>query len=116
MDLKASFSTGEGQPGGLHPSEPLEALEPRLRDLVIERCSRSRLSPGQPLFEQGSLHTASYIVEEGLVRTYYMASSGREITLAYWSEGDLVGGPNFFGGGFHIWSGKAVRATRIGLR
>ncbi len=68
---------------------------------------------GQRLFDQGSLHTCTYIVEEGLVRTYYCALSGREITLGYWSEGNLVGGPNFFGGGYHIWSGKAVRKTRV---
>src|SRR5205814_3593074 len=34
--------------------------------------------------------------------------SGREITLAYWSSGNFVGGPDIFGTSPQMWSGVAV--------
>ena len=79
---------------------------------LLTCCRELSVPAGRPLFDQGSLHTCTYILQEGLVRTYYTAATGREVTLAYWSEGDLVGGPNFFGGGYHIWSGTAIRDSR----
>lgn len=75
-------------------------------------CSSLSFSSGQALFLQGFEHDCSYIIEDGLVRTYYVSPSGREITLGYWSSGDLVGGPTFLGGGVHVWSGVAARPTK----
>jgi CRP/FNR family transcriptional regulator, cyclic AMP receptor protein len=71
------------------------------------------VNSGQFLFQQGSPHRSSFLVETGLVRTYYAADSGREITLAYWSAGDLVGGPNFLGGDPHIWNGVVLKPGRV---
>ncbi len=43
------------------------------------------------------------------MRTYYVAPSGKEITIAYWPEGTLVGGPNVFKERRpHIWSAQAA--------
>jgi CRP-like cAMP-binding protein len=47
------------------------------------------------------------------VRTYYGSPTGREITLGYWSGGDLVGGPNFFDTHTHVWSAEAVVDTVV---
>lgn len=47
------------------------------------------------------------------MRVFYTAPSGREITLAYWMAGNFCGGPEVFGAGAHIWSGTAVRDTRV---
>lgn len=91
----------------------ISALEPRLRDLIVGRSQSVHFRPGESLFEQGAQHRCSFIIEQGLVRAYYTAASGREITLAYWSEGDIVGGPNFYGGGYHTWSGAALRPTQV---
>ena len=77
------------------------------------RCRLNTVRAGQTIFQQGAPHTSSHIVQEGLVRTYYTAATGREITLAYWSEGDLIGGPNFLGGGHHIWNATAVGSGRV---
>jgi CRP/FNR family transcriptional regulator, cyclic AMP receptor protein len=67
---------------------------------------------GASVFHQGERHDGIFLIEGGRVRTYYIGASGREITLAYWTPGHFVGGPEIFGGGVHIWSGIAVGPTR----
>lgn len=107
-DVVNSGAPSRGAGGGSSvPSLPAPS-----RDRLLACCRELTVPAGQLLFEQGSLHTCTYILQEGLLRAYYTAATGREITLAYWSGGDLVGGPNFFGGGYHIWSGAAVRDTQ----
>ena len=41
-----------------------------------------------------------------------MSPAGREITLAYWQPGNIVGTPQVMGTGIHMWSGVAVRRDR----
>lgn len=81
----------------------------RLREV----CRPTTFSAGETLFRQSEEHRFSYIVESGLVRTYYTAPSGHEVILGYWSKGDLVGGPSVLGGGVHIWSGTAASHARV---
>jgi CRP/FNR family cyclic AMP-dependent transcriptional regulator len=71
----------------------------------VEKC--------QNLFFQGDKHKGVWIVESGRMRSYYTGPSGREITLAYWTPGHFVGGPEVFGGGLHIWSGDAMEKTEL---
>ena len=71
---------------------------------VVSLSSRTHRSKGDSLFNQGDAHTGIWIIESGRVRTYYTGPSGKEITLAYWSKGNYVGGPEVFGTGKHIWS------------
>lgn len=70
----------------------------------LARSRRLTVPQGRSLYAQGAQHTSSYFIEHGLVRAYYTAASGREITLAFWSDGELIGGPDFFGGTAHIWA------------
>jgi len=93
------------------PLEPgiLEHLSEENRILVLSRCTLQTYRKGGYLCKQGSLHTENYFVSEGLVRTFYVAPSGREITLGYWTSGNLIGGPDFFEVCPHIWSAQAVR-------
>jgi CRP-like cAMP-binding protein len=63
---------------------------------------------GETVFLQGQPHEGIFLIETGVVRSYYTAPSGREITLAYWTPGHFVGGPEMFRGGLHIWSGVAA--------
>ena len=44
---------------------------------------------------------------------FYIAPSGREITLAYWHAGNFVGGPEVFGAGTHQWSGVAASNSSV---
>lgn len=86
----------------------LEALAP---DAVrrIERAGHPHsFTAGEMLFRQGEPHRGVFILRSGLVRSHYLAPSGRQITLATWPGGHLVGGPDVFGDGPHVWSGTAI--------
>lgn len=103
-----------------------ESEMPLLREAsLIERLSEAdqatvrahgiqmRLRAGEQLFAQGERHDGIVVIEDGQIRSYYTAPSGREITLAYWSRGHFVGGPDVFGGGTHMWSAVAMRPSRL---
>lgn len=72
-----------------------------------------RVAAGESVFCQGDTHDGIFLIESGSVRTFYTGPTGREITLAYWTPGHFVGGPEIFGGGMHIWSGVAVQDSRL---
>lgn len=91
----------------------LSQLSPGERDAVRLAASPKTLDRGEGLFFQGDRHTGVWIIESGRVRSYYAGPSGREITLAYWTPGHFVGGPEVFGGGRHIWSGDAMEPTDL---
>lgn len=74
------------------------------------RCSFKK---GEGVFHQGAPHTGVWIIEKGRVRTYYAGPSGREITLAYWSKGHFVGGPEVFARGRHVWSADALEDCEL---
>src|ERR1700737_3219105 len=52
---------------------------------------------GEAVFSQGDHHAGIFIIDRGQVRVYYTAPSGREITLAYWTPGHFIGGPEISG-------------------
>jgi CRP/FNR family transcriptional regulator, cyclic AMP receptor protein len=68
---------------------------------------------GEAVFAQGGRHDGIFIILSGQVRVYYTGPSGREITLAYWTPGNFIGGPDIFGGSQHMWSGQAEEATQV---
>lgn len=70
-----------------------------------------RFRANQDVFRQEEPHHGIFVILSGEVKTYYIGPSGREITLAYWAPGNFVGGPEIFGGGSHMWSGRAMCAT-----
>lgn len=66
------------------------------------------------IFRQGEPSISSFLILDGLVRTFYSSPLGKEITLAYWSRGDLIGGPQFLSRSCkHVWSAKAVEKTKV---
>jgi CRP/FNR family cyclic AMP-dependent transcriptional regulator len=97
-------------------NEGAEFLD-KLSDVELSRLRQSgravKVSAGEGIFFQGDPHGGIYLIEEGLVRTFYNGPSGREITLAHWTPGHFVGGPEVFGGGLHIWSGEAMTECRL---
>tara|TARA_R110002126_G_scaffold157165_2_gene304692 strand:+ start:4148 stop:4915 length:768 start_codon:yes stop_codon:yes gene_type:complete len=114
----ASHHENDEGPGAIYLSEYLLGLNDGagfLTNLTMEEQSSIRslsskinVKKGQGLFFQGDAHTGVWIIEKGRIRSYYTGPSGREITLAYWTAGHFVGGPEVFGGGRHIWSGDAM--------
>lgn len=91
----------------------LSKLSEQERVRVLSRGHRQKFLPGETLFAQGERHRGVFIVERGLVRTFYASPSGREITLAYWKPGNLVGTPLVLGSGIHVWSGVAVEDAEV---
>ena len=81
---------------------------------LVEAAGRTILVPqGGTVFSQGERHDGIFIIRRGQVRVYYTAPSGREITLACWTPGHFIGGPEISGGGIHMWSGIAVADCEI---
>ena len=80
---------------------------------ILARARYAKLAPNEILFRQGDVHDGIFLIESGLIRTFYTAPSGREITLAYWEAGNFAGGPDVFEGSTHYWSGMAVRDTEV---
>lgn len=86
----------------------METLPEGVRQLLRRQASTLRLAAGSAVFDQGRPHAGIFIIEKGSVRTFYAGPNGKEITLAYWTEGHFVGGPELFGRGCHIWSAEAA--------
>jgi CRP/FNR family cyclic AMP-dependent transcriptional regulator len=82
---------------------------------VRRAASSITLAPGESVFMQGEEHNGIFLIDAGRVRTYYAGPSGKEITLAYWTPGHFIGGPEVFGGGVHMWSAVAVEPSRVSL-
>lgn len=82
--------------------------------IAVRRIGSSMIfDADETIFLQGDRHNGIYLIESGRVRTYYAGPSGREITLAYWTPGHFVGGPEVFGGGLHVWSANAMEPSRL---
>ncbi len=101
---------------GATPSGPpnlLASLKPAQRDMVLNRGRRRVFNRGKTLFNQGEQHDGLFIIETGMVKVFYTAPTGREITLAYWYPGNFVGGPSVFQRDRHVWTGVAARNTTV---
>lgn len=91
----------------------LDSLSPREWREVRALGRTLRVRAGEAIFRQGDPHQGIFIIEHGRARVFYSAPSGREITLAYWTPGHFVGGPEIAGGGSHMWSGMAIEDCEI---
>lgn len=91
----------------------IERLPPAARERVKAFGEEQTYQLGETLFRQGDPHDGIVIIESGLIRSFYVAPSGREITLAYWLPGNFVGGPDVFGGGVHMWMAVAARRSVV---
>jgi CRP/FNR family transcriptional regulator, cyclic AMP receptor protein len=91
----------------------LGRLSPQEWKSVRRQGCSIAISTGKSVFLQGDQHNGIWVIEEGIVRTFYAAPSGRQITLAYWTPGHFVGGPEIFGGGEHVWSADVPQNSRL---
>lgn len=71
------------------------------------------LSPNASLFLQGEASARIFFIQSGLVRTLHVSPEGKELTLAYWPPGTVVGGPDILGETPNAWGARAVRATHV---
>lgn len=81
----------------------------------LMRCgTKKAYRNGDTIFSQGAGHDYAYFVLRGVVRSSYVAHNSKEYTVAYWSKGDLVGGPYFMDDkSIYLWSGHAVEPTEV---
>lgn len=91
----------------------LSSLEATERSVLVDAGAKTRLSRTQTVFNQGDNHAGIWIIESGRIRTFYAGPSGKEITLAFWSAGHFVGGPEVFGKGRHVWSACAIEDSEL---
>lgn len=94
-------------------SDFLDRLGDDDRRLFLAHCAERVVSRGEVLFEQGQPHSNTFLIDQGLIRTYYLSPQGKEVTLAFWADGNLIGAPDLFGSTPHVWSAQAVKETRI---
>ncbi|MGV3633825.1 MAG: Crp/Fnr family transcriptional regulator [Pseudorhodoplanes sp.] len=94
------------------PQSFIERLLPHDRDCVRRIGTTRQLARSEALFSQGHYQDGIVVVESGLIRSFYTAPSGRQITLAYWHPGNFVGGPHLFGGTC-MWSAVAARKSIV---
>lgn len=82
-------------------------------EIVLACAERRKFAKGETVFAQGQPNYGVFIIESGILRTYYVAPNGREITLMYWQPGNLVGTPEVVGQGVYRWSGVAAAPTEV---
>lgn len=82
-------------------------------DIALACAERRQYAKGETVFAQGRPHDGVFVIESGILRTYYVAPNGREITLMYWQPGNLVGTPEVVGQGVYRWSGVAAAPTEV---
>jgi CRP/FNR family cyclic AMP-dependent transcriptional regulator len=91
----------------------LHALDAVERERILSSGLLRKYRIGETVFAQGEPHNGILVIRNGEVRAFYVAPSGREITLAYWHKGHFVGGPEILGKGRHTWSGEATRDSEL---
>ncbi|MGR7995377.1 Crp/Fnr family transcriptional regulator [Xanthobacter sp. ZOL 2024] len=91
----------------------LQRLSPAEIAQVRAAGTTRRVAAGESLFRQGDVHAGIWLIESGTVRTFYVSPAGREITLALWTSGHFVGGPEVFGGGAHVWSADVHEEAEV---
>jgi CRP/FNR family transcriptional regulator, cyclic AMP receptor protein len=108
----AGITLGQEHETSLRKNSKLfDLLTQEQRAALLEIGERRTFEIDQPLFQQGDPHDGIYLIETGRVSNYYQAPSGRQITLAYWFPGNLVGALSIFGGGTRMWGSAAVQRS-----
>ena len=90
----------------------LARLQPATLAAVLALGRRRDYRGGALLFQQGDPHDGIFLIETGLVKSYYVSEDGRELTLGFWTKGHYIGAPQVFGGDQHAWTSVAVTPTR----
>jgi CRP/FNR family transcriptional regulator, cyclic AMP receptor protein len=100
--LAESFAEIDSNPDILARLTPVE------RAAVVAKGYRRLLVRREIIFRQGDAHGGITFIESGCVRQYYVAPSGREITLSYVNGGNFCGVPGMYKRGTHSWTAEAA--------
>jgi len=80
-----------------------------LSRLVMER----RLEADEVLFWEGDASDFFYVITAGRVKVFKHASGGKEITIGFFSAGEMFGEVAIFDGGAYPASAQATMTTRL---
>lgn len=90
---RVSAATGFGS---AEPRSALEGLTGDERDLVAFVGHPRRLRRGMFVYRQGEVAGTTYILNEGMIRTFRVSRDGRQFTVGFWRSDDVIGGPDVF--------------------
>lgn len=107
---QATLLSAQAAATAVPPNLLARLSEPARRD-VLALGRRRDYAAGDLLFRQGDHHDGVFLIDEGVVRSFYLSEDGRELTLGFWTAGHYVGAPQMFGGGQHAWTSVAERGT-----
>lgn len=94
--------------GSAEPRSVLEGLTADERDLVASVGHPRRLRRGAFLYRQGDPAGTTYILDEGMIRTFRVSRDGRQFTVGFWRSDDIIGGPDVFTSAPRWLSAEAV--------
>lgn len=86
----------------------LDYLDDGARSEVLRLGREVSFGRGEYLILQEEYSDGLYLIRQGTVESIYRGSSGRELTLAFWSDGDFVGAPCVLGTHPNEWAARAV--------
>jgi len=112
VNLQQATLLSTPEQGSATAPDVLGQLSDTTRKAVLDLGRRREYAQGDLLFGQGDLHNGIHLIEQGLVRSFYVSEDGRELTLGFWTAGHYVGAPQMFGGGRHAWASAATAPTR----
>lgn len=91
----------------------LRVIGSEARAELLSRAEERCVPKGGVLFNQGESHRGAYFILKGLIKTYYLSPLGKAMTMGHWSDGDMVGGPDFLEKSIHIWSAAAIKDSTV---
>lgn len=90
----------------------LDYLDAADRAAVTREGRAVSFAQGDHLLLQGEHSDGLFLIDKGTVESVYRGPTGRELTLAYWSEGDFVGAPCVLGTYPNEWAARAIGRVR----
>lgn len=78
------------------PRDLLAGLTSGERERVLEVGHERPVPLGTNLYNQGDHPGWTYILQQGMVRTFRSSRDGRQFTVGFWRENDIIGGPDIF--------------------
>ncbi|HEY1508333.1 MAG TPA: Crp/Fnr family transcriptional regulator [Solirubrobacteraceae bacterium] len=99
--------------GRVDPKDILEGLTPAEREHVQRVGRRLRLRADALLYAQGDPPGSTYFVQRGMVRTFRTSRSGRQFTVGFWGEREIIGGPDVFTGEPRLLSAQTTTPSEL---
>lgn len=82
--------------GAAAPRDLLAGLTSEERDRVLQVGHPRREPRGTIIYSQGDCPGWTYILQQGMVRTFRSSRDGRQFTVGFWRKNDILGGPDIF--------------------